>query len=95
MGSDSGQCYDSGCGHSGWVQSSYTISEAGSYRLAVGTVNWSDTSYNSGLPLDRVTVNNVAVLSDVPKPSTMALAALGFVGVITGARRRAAAARRN
>jgi len=41
LGSDSGKCFDAGCGSTGWIQSNYTIADAGSYVLTFGvTTSW-------------------------------------------------------
>jgi hypothetical protein len=61
LGGDSGQCFGAGCGYTGWVQSSYTISVPGTYYLKIGVTNWSDTILDSGLALDAVTVGGVPV----------------------------------
>ena len=54
--SGTGMCYDVGCGYSGWVQAMYTISAPGAYQLEIGVVNWSDSSYQSGLAVDGLLV---------------------------------------
>ncbi len=83
-----GNCYDVGCGYTGWINSRYTIATAGSYRLEFGVTNWDDTDYNSGLAFDGVTVGGVPL--PVPEPGTyaMLLAGLGLLGV--AARRKQA-----
>lgn len=49
LGGSSGTCYSAGCGYTGWIQSDYELSEAGTYQLRFGAANWSDTAYQSGL----------------------------------------------
>jgi hypothetical protein len=49
LGPDSGRCFDSGCGNTGWVNSNYVIDTAGSYRLRFGAANWNDQIFDSGL----------------------------------------------
>ncbi len=49
LGSDSGNCFSSGCGHTGWVLSEYVVQDAGVYQLRFGASNWSDTAFDSGL----------------------------------------------
>lgn len=56
LDSSSGQCYQSGCGYSGWVHATYKIATAGSYQLEIGVVNWGDTNYASGLAVDGLLV---------------------------------------
>ena len=85
LGGDSGQCYDTGCGYTGWVQSSYTISAAGTYYLKVGVVNWSDGSYDSGLAVDGVTVGGVPVgPTPTPALSTWGVILLGGALLLFG-----------
>ena len=60
LGPESGDCYAVGCGYSGWVRASYTIADAGTYRLEVGVVNWNDGGYQSGLAVDGLLVGGVA-----------------------------------
>ncbi len=88
LGTDSGTCYQSGCGYTGWINSNYVIPTAGTYLLSVGTTNWSDTSYQSGLALDGVTVAGQQV--GVPEPASFALLAAGLAGLAFVRRRKAA-----
>lgn len=90
LGGDSGSCFDSGCGYTGWIGSNYTIGTAGNYYLEVGVTNWDDTQYASGLALDGVTVGGVPVNppSSVPEPSTLVLFGSGLLGLAGAAKRR-------
>jgi hypothetical protein len=90
LGSSSGSCYDAGCGYTGWINSNYTIANAGDYYLEVGAVNWSDEAFDSGLAMDGVTVGGVPITpsSSVPEPSTYGLLAAGLLGLFGFARRR-------
>jgi hypothetical protein len=82
LGSDSGKCFDAGCGSTGWIQSNYTIADAGSYILTFGVTNFLDTIYDSGLAFDGVTVAGVPLVAPaVPEPSTWAMMILGFLGI--------------
>ena len=56
LGPDSGQCYQTGCGRSDWVESIYSIPADGTYVLEFGVVNWSDTSFQSGMAFDGLTI---------------------------------------
>ena len=95
LGSDSGQCFDAGCGSTGWIRSNYTITNAGSYFLTFGVTNFLDTIYDSGLAFDGPTLGGVslegrgppliaaavAAVPAVPEPSIWAMMVLGFAGV--------------
>lgn len=78
LGSNSGRCYSGGCGYTGWVQSRYTVAEAGEYVLEFGVVNWSDSAYDTGMAFDGILVGgkpigvdseyqDVRVLATVPR----------------------------
>jgi hypothetical protein len=36
LGASSGDCYAAGCGYTGWISSSFTVPESGSYQLPCG-----------------------------------------------------------
>ena len=90
LGSSSGQCFDDGCGYTGWIGSTYTISDAGLYKLAFGVVNWDDTAFDTGLAIDGITINNVPIdpTGGIPEPTTWAMMILGFGLVGSSPRRR-------
>jgi hypothetical protein len=82
LGPDSGKCFDAGCGSTGWIQSNYTIANAGSYILTFGVTNFLDNIYDSGLAFDGVTVAGVPLVAPaVPESSTWAMMILGFLGI--------------
>ncbi|MCH8537616.1 MAG: NF038132 family protein [Alkalimonas sp.] len=82
LGSDSGRCFSAGCGYTGWIESSYNILSAGNYFLEFGVVNWTDTSYQSGLAFDGITVGGNPIDSNpVPVPATLGLLGLGLLGL--------------
>lgn len=87
LGTSSGTCYSGGCGFTGWVSSTFSIQNAGSYILEFGVINYIDTAYQTGLAFDGITVGGVPITA-VPEPESLALmlAGLGIVGAI--ARRR-------
>jgi hypothetical protein len=63
LGASSGSCYNSGCGYTGWIESNYEVTAAGSYQLRFGVANWNDTIYDSalafsGLILDGSTIGD-------------------------------------
>jgi len=87
LGGSSGDCWSTGCGYTGWVESNYTIALTGDYVLEFGVVNWSDTAYDSGMAFDGITVGGKPIDPiDVPEPATLALLGLGLAGL--GALRR-------
>ncbi len=63
LGGSSGACYDAGCGYTGWIKSSYTVTEAGTYKLAFGVTNYLDTAYDSGMAFQGLLLNG-AVIGD-------------------------------
>ncbi len=86
LGGDSGSCFSTGCGHSGWVAASYTIASAGSYILEFGVTDWSDNIYSSGLAFDGITVAGIPIIptNPVPEPEVYAMmaAGLGLLGLV-------------
>lgn len=89
-------CYANGCGYTGWVQMNYAIETAGTYTLNFGVVNWSDSSYQSGLAWDGALIGEVPIdpTPGIPEPGTWALmiAGFGLVGIAARRRRIATAA---
>ncbi|MBZ5648413.1 MAG: PEP-CTERM sorting domain-containing protein [Acidobacteriia bacterium] len=83
-----GTCYDVGCGYTGWIQSLYTIPNAGNYQLAFGVTNWIDTAWDSGLAIDGVTVAGQPIPGEVPEPGTIMLFGTGLFGLAGAIRRK-------
>lgn len=93
LGNSSNTCYSGGCGYTGWVQSNYQIAAAGNYILEFGVTNWNDTSYQSGLAFDGITIGGVVIGepgNNVPEPATLALLGVSLAGAALTARRRKA-----
>lgn len=80
LGGSSGSCFASGCGHSGWIQSVYSIANAGNYQLQFGVTNWSDSSFQSGMAIAGTTIEGVPI-DDIPPVAVPAPASLGLFGM--------------
>jgi len=68
LGPSSGDCYDVGCGYTGWIKSEYTITTAGTYQLRFGAANWSDTALDTGMAFTGVFVNGTQTGSTPSNP---------------------------
>ncbi|SEA31407.1 NF038132 family protein [Alkalimonas amylolytica] len=90
LGSDSGRCWSTGCGYTGWISSSYNIAATGNYFLEFGVVNWSDTNYQSGMAFDGITVGGTPIgdINPVPAPATLGLLGLGLLGARLARRKK-------
>jgi hypothetical protein len=90
LGGFSGNCYGPGCGNTGWVRAQFTVAAAGDHYLAIGTSNSEDTAYDSGIAVDRVTIDDIEVeVGDgVPEPGTTATLLGGLCLCILARRRR-------
>jgi hypothetical protein len=79
-----------GCGSTGWVKSTYTVTVAGTYTLQFGTSNFGDTAYDTGLAFSGIQIDGTVVDPPVvPEPATwaMMIAGFGLVGVAVRRRR--------
>jgi hypothetical protein len=91
LGGNSGQCWASGCGHSGWIFSEFILLASGSYILEFGVTNWADTAFQSGMAFDGLAVDGVIIPTDptvVPEPISMVLLGSGLAGIAAVRRRR-------
>ena len=82
LGPDSDECYDTGCGATGWVRAQYAIANAGKYRLEFGVTNWNDQDFDSGLALDAITVGGAPLPIPEPGQYAMLLAGLAMLGTL-------------
>jgi hypothetical protein len=67
LGDDSGQCFDTGCGLSGWILSEFNLLVGGNYFLEFGVTNWDDQAFDSGLAIDGVQIAGKPI-DDQPPP---------------------------
>lgn len=95
LGYSSGICWDSAntCGPTGWIKSSYTVANSGTYFLEFGVNNWGDQAYDSALAFDFAGLqraNFADIATPVPEPEGYALilAGLAVVGVAVKRKRR-------
>jgi hypothetical protein len=86
LGADSGSCFSSGCGYTGWIQMNYTFTTAGTYSLGFGVTNALDTAFDSAFAIAGVTINDKPI--DVPEPTMLALLGLGALGAGLARRQR-------
>jgi len=93
LGDSNGTCWRDnapGCGYTGWLESLYSFSDAGSYRVEVGVNNWGDTAYDSALAFDFANLRATAA-STVPEPGSLPMLASGLLlmGAVFQRRRKA------
>jgi len=87
-----GTCYGAGCGYTGWINSQFTLANAGTFILVFGVSNWGDEVFDSGLAFSGLTVGGNPIpgegedddISEVPLPGSLplfasAVAALGLI----------------
>lgn len=89
LGSSSGECFAAGCGYTGWIQSTYNITTAGSYKIRFGTTNFGDTAFDSGLAFSGITVAGTPVPTGaVPEPAAWMMMLLGMSAIGYSLRRK-------
>ena len=91
LGSWSGQCFEGGCGTTGWQTIDYTITGSGNYYLEFGATNAIDMLYDTGLAIDGVALNGVQITPPTaPEPDTLTLfgaAVVLLLGIVYRRRR--------
>ncbi len=89
LGSWSGSCFSAGCGNTGWIQSTYNIATAGSYKIRFGTTNFGDQIYDSGLAFSGITIKGEPVPTGaVPEPAAWMMMLLGMGAIGYSLRRK-------
>lgn len=83
LGASSFTCFNpAGCGYTGWVHGAYTIASAGTYRLELGVVNWTDSAFQSGLAFDGFTITGATdngATAAIPTLNEWALLLMGLL----------------
>ena len=87
LAESSGGCFSTGCGNTGWIQSTYNFGAAGQYKIRFGTTNVIDTVAQSGLAFSGLSVAGAPV-GAVPEPTTWVLMLMGMAGVGFSMRRK-------
>lgn len=90
LGGSSGTCWDTGCGQTGWIQSTFTIENAGNYKLQFGVTNWGDTLYDSAMAVAGAVIDGKPIDPGVvPLPASFGFLAAGMAGIGFLRRRKA------
>jgi len=66
LGINSGQCYRTGCGYTGWINVSYIVTNGNRYKLKIGVANWGDRVFETALGIDDIRVNGNLLTPPLP-----------------------------
>jgi hypothetical protein len=66
-----------GCGLTGWIHSSYTVQNAGSYILEFGVTSWGDTAFDSAFAFAGTQIDGTPI-GGVPEPASLLLLGMGM-----------------
>ncbi len=67
-----------GCGFTGWLESRFTFSRSGSFKVEVGVTNWGDTAYDSALAFDFQNITDSGISAPIPEPAPVSLFVAGL-----------------
>ena len=91
LGGNSGACFTgvvaNGCGLTGWISSTYTIPNAGTYILEFGVTNWQDTAFDSAFAFAGTQIDGTPI-GGVPEPASLLLLGTGMALVARRVQRR-------
>lgn len=87
-------CFNTGCGFTGWINASFMVTTADTYRLEFNVFNFNDTLFQSALAFDFSSGAGGTPVTPtpgvVPEPSTYAMLGTGLIGLLAYRRRRSA-----
>ncbi len=80
IGDSTNRCFSDGCGTTGWIKMEYIIDRPGIFSLTFGATNWIDTFFDTGMAIAGVALDG-ATITGVPVPMSLALLAVGLLGL--------------